>query len=190
MAVGTEITRVDARDKVTGAARYTGDLEPRECLVARVVHSTIANGVVKSIDTTQAECIPGVVKILTCFDVPDLQFPTPGHPWSVEAAHQDVSDRKLLNRRVRAYGDDIAAVVAEDSVAADRAVRAIQVEYEEYPACVSVDDALAPGAAPIHDEHPDNILARSTLHVGEKSYDEAVAAEAAVPETMMWMLPG
>ena len=177
MAVGTKLTRVDARDKVTGAAQYTGDLEPRECLVARVVHSTIANGLVKSIDTSAAEGIPGVVKILTCFDVPDIQFPTPGHPWSVETAHQDVSDRKLLNRRVRVYGDDIAAVVAEDNVAADRAVRAIRVEYEEYSPCVTVDDALAPGAVPIHDEHPDNVLRHSTFHVGERSYDEAVAAE-------------
>ena len=177
MEIGTSKKRVDAADKVTGRAKYTGDLEPLDCLVARVVHSTIANGWVRSIDTSAAEQIPGVVKILTCFDVPDIQFPTPGHPWSVEAAHQDVSDRKLLNRRVRVYGDDIAAVVAEDDVSAARAVKAIQVEYEEYPACVTVDDALAPDAPPIHEEHPDNVLVRSTLPGGERSYDEAVAAE-------------
>ena len=177
MAVGKAVTRVDAFDKVTGAAKYTGDLEPRDLLVARVVHSTIANGLVKSIDVSEAEQIPGVVKILTCFDVPDLQFPTPGHPWSVEAAHQDVSDRRLLNQRVRIYGDDIAAVVAEDGVAADRAVRCIKVEYEEYPACVTVDDAMAPGAQPIHGEHPGNILAQSSFALGEVGYDEAVRGD-------------
>ena len=56
---------------------------------------------------SEARAIPGVVKVLTCFDVPDIQFPTPGHPWSVEKAHQDISDRKLLASRVRYYGEDV-----------------------------------------------------------------------------------
>ena len=68
----------------------------------------------KSIDTSAAEAIPGVVKIFTCFDVPDIPFPTAGHPWSTDPAHQDVADRLLLNRHVRYYGDEVAAVVAED----------------------------------------------------------------------------
>ena len=177
MAVGKALTRVDARDKVTGRAKYTGDLEPRNYLVAKVVRSTIANGWVKSIDTSQAEAVPGVVKIVTCFDVPDIQYPTPGHPWSVEKAHQDVADRKLLNRRVRIYGDDIAAVVAEDDVAAARAVKLIKVEYEEYPACITVDQATAPGAVAIHEEHPDNVLARTAMQLGEGTYEEAVAGQ-------------
>lgn len=88
---------------------------------ARVVHSTIANGLVKRFDLEDALKVPGVVKIVTCFDVPDYQFPTAGHPWSVEAAHQDIGDRKLLNQRVRLYGDDIAAVIASDDVACQQA---------------------------------------------------------------------
>ena len=111
MEVGRSIPRVDAADKVTGRAKYTDDLCPRPVLEAKILHSTIANGWVKSMDISAAQALPGVVKVLTCFDVPDIQYPTPGHPWSVEKAHQDVSDRKLLNRRVRIYGDDIAAVV-------------------------------------------------------------------------------
>ena len=110
--VGQEMTRVDAYGKVTGEAKYTADLEPRDILHGRVVHSTIANGLVKSFDLSEAEKVPGVVKIVTCFDVPDCQFPTAGHPWSVETKHQDICDRKLLNQRVRLYGDDIAAVIA------------------------------------------------------------------------------
>ncbi|MEZ4628867.1 MAG: hypothetical protein R2912_12570 [Eubacteriales bacterium] len=49
-----------------------------------MLHSTIAHGMVKSIDTSEAEKIPGVVKVLTCFDVPNRPFPTAGHPWSVD----------------------------------------------------------------------------------------------------------
>ena len=113
MEVGRELIRVDAADKVTGRAKYTDDFHEGPMLVAKVLHSTIANGLVKSIDTSAAEKVPGVVKILTCFDAPAIQYPTPGHPWSVEAAHQDVCDRRLLTDRVRVYGDDIAAAVLE-----------------------------------------------------------------------------
>ena len=86
MEVGRSLTRVDAFDKVTGRAKYTDDLHGEAILVARILHSTIANGVVRSMDISEAQAVPGVVKVLTCFDVPDIQYPTPGHPWSVEEA--------------------------------------------------------------------------------------------------------
>ncbi len=177
MGVGKSITRVDACDKVTGDAKYTADLEPKGLLVAKVVRSTIANGLVKSFDLEAALAVPGVVKIVTCFDVPDIQFPTAGHPWSVEAAHQDIADRKLLNTRVRVYGDDIAAVVAEDEVAASRAVRLVKVEYEEYEPLLTVEAAMKEGAPQLHDEKPGNVIARSAFKVGEGSYEEAAAEE-------------
>ena len=127
MNVGKSVARVDAFDKATGRAKYTDDLCDRRALVTRVVRSTIAHGYVKSVDISEAEKIPGVVKIFTCFDVPDIKFPTAGHPWSVEEAHQDVADRRLLNRHVRYYGDDVAAVVAEDEVAAAQALSLIHI---------------------------------------------------------------
>ena len=136
--VGKEVRRVDARGKVTGEAKYTADLEPADIYHGKVVHAKIANGVVKSFDLEEALKVPGVIKIVTCFDVPDCQFPTAGHPWSVEAKHQDICDRRLLNRRVRIYGDDIAAVIAKDEVAAARAARLVKAEYEEYEPIVTV----------------------------------------------------
>ena len=148
MEVGRSLVRVDAADKVTGRAKYTDDLCPRPVLEAAILHSTIANGWVRSMDVSAARALPGVVKVLTCFDVPDIQYPTPGHPWSVESAHQDVSDRRLLNRRVRIYGDDIAAVVAEDAVTARRALELIRVEYEEYPVVLEPEQAMGSGGPP------------------------------------------
>ena len=145
-SVGNRVIRVDAYDKATGRAKYTDDLCDRSALIAKVVHSTVGNGLVKSIDTSAAEQIPGVVKIITCFDVPQHPFPTAGHPWSTDPHHQDVADRLLLNRRVRDYGDDVAAVIAENEVAASQAVRAIRVEYEEYPVLLDVFDAMKEGA--------------------------------------------
>ena len=169
--VGKSFNRVDALGKVTGEAKYTADLEPKDCLHAKVIHSTIANGLVKSFDLTEALKVPGVVKIVTCFDVPDYQFPTAGHPWSVEKAHQDIADRNLLNTRVRLYGDDIAAVVAENEVACQQAARLIQVEYEEYEPLVTVEQAMAPGATPLHpDLRKDNVIVHSHLTMGPKDF--------------------
>ena len=64
--IGKSVKRVDAFEKVTGRAKYTDDLCGRNAYVAKVMHSTIAHGYVKSIDTSEAEKIPGVVKIVTC----------------------------------------------------------------------------------------------------------------------------
>lgn len=180
MGVGNNMVRVDAIEKVTGGAKYTADLEPKGLLVAKVVRSTIANGVVKSFDLEEALAVPGVVKIVTCFDVPDIQFPTPGHPWSVETAHQDIADRKLLNTRVRVYGDDIAAVIAEDEIAANRAARLVKAEYEEYEPMLTVEAAMAEGATVLHEEKPGNMIAHSSFVVGEGTYKEAVEGEDVV----------
>ncbi|MEG0596632.1 MAG: xanthine dehydrogenase molybdenum-binding subunit XdhA [Oscillospiraceae bacterium] len=163
--VGRAIVRVDAYDKVTGRAKYTDDFHEGPMLVAKILHSTIANGTVTSIDTTAAAALPGVVKILTYEDAPDIQYPTPGHPWSVELAHQDVSDRKLLTNRVRIYGDDIAVVVAEDVISAERALAAIKVTYEEYPVYLTPEQSMAPGANVLHEEYPDNILKHTVFGV-------------------------
>ena len=127
MIVGKAVKRVDAHAKATGAAKYTEDLVDKKALIAKVLHSTIANGKVLKFDLEEAEKVPGVIKIITCFDVPDVQFPTAGHPWSTQINHQDIADRKLLNTRVRFYGDDIAAVIAETDIAASQALRLIKV---------------------------------------------------------------
>lgn len=174
MSVGKSIPRVDAYEKVTGRALYTDDMAAKDMLVAKLVRSTIANGKVLRFDLAEAEKVPGVVKILTCFDAPAHSFPTAGHPWSVEENHQDVADRRLLNTRVRIYGDDIAVVIAENEIAAARAAALVKAEYEEYPAIATVDDAMKAGAQPIHDEYPDNILKHTRNTVGNVSFDDAV----------------
>ena len=177
--VGQELKRVDAYGKVTGEAKYTADLEPRDILHGKVVHATIANGRVKSFDLTEAMKVPGVVKIVTCFDAPDCQFPTAGHPWSVESKHQDICDRRVLNERVRLYGDDIAAVVAENEVAAAQAARLIKVEYEEYEPIVTVEAAMAEGATPLHpDLRKDNVIVHSHMTMGDSdfTFDKGILA--------------
>ena len=165
--IGKSVPRVDAYEKVTGRAKFTDDLVPPRCLVAKVLHATIGNGIVKSIDISDAEALEGVVKVVTFYDVPDHCYPTPGHPWSVELAHQDVADRNLLTGRVRYYGDDIAAVVAEDEIIASRALKLIKVEYEEYPVEIHPRKSMYGSKPPIHFDKKDNVLARSNYFIGD-----------------------
>ena len=170
--VGKSVPRVDALDKVTGRAKYYEDLVPSDALYARVLHATVAHGYVKRVDTAQAEKIPGVVKILTCFDAPETKFPTAGHPWSMDPAHQDVADRRLLNRHVRYYGDDVAVVLAENEVAAQQALRAIEVEYEELPFVLDAVDAMQEGAPQIQEDYPGNVLNHTDVRKGD--YESAI----------------
>ncbi len=173
MYVGKKVTRVDAYDKVIGRTRYTDDLCDKSAYIARILHSTIANGRILSIDTSEAEKIPGVVKVFTCFDLKEKHyFPTAGHPWSTDESHQDVADRLVLTDRVRFYGDDIAAVVAEDEVSAAQALRAIKVEYEEYPFVLDVLDAMKEDPPELHEDYPNNILKHTTISKG--NYEEAI----------------
>ncbi len=164
--------RVDAFDKAAGRAKFTDDLCDSSALVTHLVHATVAHGLVKSIDTGAAERVPGVVKVFTCFDVPENYFPTAGHPWSTDPGHQDVADRLLLSRHVRYYGEDIAVVVAEDPVAAAQAARLVRVEYEELPFVLDVQKALEPGAPQLHEAYPGNLVDHTRLCLGD--YDAAI----------------
>ncbi len=176
--VGKSEVRVDAFDKATGRTRYYEDLVPSDALYVRIKHATIAHGFVTAVDTSEAEKIEGVVKILTCFDVPDIPFPTAGHPWSMDPGHQDVADRHLLNRHVRYYGDDVCAVIAENEVAAAQAVRAIRVEYEELPFVLDVQEAMKDGAPQLHERFANNILSHTSIRLGD--YQTAIQEEGLI----------
>ena len=165
--VGKSQVRVDAFDKATGRTKYYEDLMPRNALYVRIKHAEIAHGFVKSVDTSAAEAIDGVVKVITCFDVPDITFPTAGHPWSMDPGHQDVADRHLLNRHVRYWGDDVAVVIAEDEVSAMQGVRALKVEYDVLPFVLDAQKAMEEGAPQLHENYPHNILKHTDMRKGD-----------------------
>ena len=166
MKIGQSIPRVDSYDKVTGRTKYTDDLCDQNALVAKILHANVAHAIVKSVDTSEAEDMPGVIGVFTCFDVPECTFPTAGHPWSTVESHQDVMDRHLLTKHVRYYGDDVAAVVAEDEVTAVRALEKIHVEYEVLPFVLDVQEAMKDGAPQLHERFKNNILAHTDIRRG------------------------
>ena len=173
--VGQSEIRVDAYDKATGRTKYYEDRMPQEALYVRIKHAEKAHAIVKAVDTAAAQAIPGVVKVLTCFDVPDIPFPTAGHPWSMDPGHQDVADRLLLNRHVRYWGDDVAVVIAENEVAANQGVRALKVEYEELPFVLDPQKAMEDGAPQLHERFPNNVLKHTSSRSGD--YDAAIQEE-------------
>lgn len=172
MIIGKSVPRVDAVDKAAGRTRYVDDLCDAHALIAKIRHAEVTHARVLSVDTSEAEKMPGVIGVYTCFDVPEQPFPTAGHPWSTEEEHQDVADRHLLTRHVRYWGDDVAAVVAEDEITAKRAAAAIRVEYEELPFVLDAQEAMKDGAPLLHHRYPHNILAHTENKHG--NVDEAI----------------
>ncbi len=164
--IGKSVERWDAMAKVTGKASYTGDIPQKELLYGKICRAKIAHGLVKNIDISEALKVPGVVKILTPDDVPEISFPTAGHPYSLDPKFADKADRRILTRNVRLYGDEIAAVIAESELAAEIAVSKIKVDYEEYEFYLTPEEALKEGAIEIH-EGTKNVLSETCVNIGD-----------------------
>ena len=126
MAVGKPVQREDGVAKVTGKARYTDDFTLPGMRVAKYLRSTVAHGRVVRIDTGQARGLPGVDGIFTYEDIPKKIFATAGHPFSLDPGHTDVADRRLLTNHIRYQGDEIAVVVAENELTAQKALALIE----------------------------------------------------------------
>ncbi len=163
--VGKSVERWDAVAKVQGRAEYTGDYHMKGTLYGKICRATIAHGIVKSLDISEALKVPGVIKVLTPDDVSQCSFPTAGHPYSLDISHQDIADRNILTKRVRLYGDEIAAVVAETELAAEIAVSKIKAVYEEFPFYLTPEESLKEGAVEIH-EGTKNTLAHTVAEIG------------------------
>jgi CO/xanthine dehydrogenase Mo-binding subunit len=125
--VGKPHPRIDAVERVTGAARYTADILLPGMLHARIVRSPYPRARVRAVRSDAAERVPGVHLVLTPFNLPD-GLPQP------------------LQTEVRYEGEEVAAVVAETPEAAEDAARLVEVDYEVLPPVVTMEAALAAGA--------------------------------------------
>lgn len=172
--VGHKKERWDAISKVKGQAKFTADFPFPNLLHGKILHSTIAHGFVKEYDISEAEKMPGVIKILLPEDLPQIKFATAGHPFHMDPKKRDIEDRSLLTRNVRVYGDEIAAVVAKTDLQAKKALEKIHVVYEEYPVYLTPRESMAEDAMRIHKER-DNVIADTCVGFGDidKGMDEA-----------------
>ncbi|HSD99518.1 MAG TPA: molybdopterin cofactor-binding domain-containing protein [Burkholderiales bacterium] len=158
LVVGKDVPRTDAVPKVTGAAQYVADLHFPGMLHAAVLRSPHPHARIVSIDTSAAAALPGVKAVATGAD-------TAKRKWG--AFRPDLYPLAL--DKVRYVGDEVAAVAAVDAETARAAVDRIAVKYEVLPAVLSLDQALAPGAALVHDDAPGNVAHQFGFERGDVS---------------------
>jgi 4-hydroxybenzoyl-CoA reductase subunit alpha len=146
--IGKNLPKIDGRVKVTGQAKYTGDLKFPNMLVGKILTSPHAHARILSIDTAEAEKLPGVKAVITHEDVPGLKYGISPARWDENIFCID---------KVRFVGDKVAAVAAIDEETVYKALKLIKVEYEVLPAVMDPIEAMREGAPQIHDEYPGNI---------------------------------
>ena len=149
--VGRNVRKVDGVKLVTGAPAFTDDIHLHGMLYGKILPSPYAHARIQRIDASRARALPGVHAVLTYLDVPRVPHTTAGQAWPEPSPY----DTYLLDSKVRFVGDRVAAVAAESRAIAEEALRLIDVDYEVLSPVLDMEQAMAPGAAVIHDE-PDS----------------------------------
>ena len=163
--IGNNVRRLDAPAKVSGRLRYAGDMVMPGMLHMQVLRSPHAHALIRSIDTSAAEALPGIACVVTADDVP-----------GEDGFGVFVHDQPIMARgRVRYVGEAVAAVAAEDLLTARNALKLIKVDYEEIPAVFDPEEAMQPGAPVLHDYAKDNVVKHIPIRKGdvEKGFAEA-----------------
>ena len=144
--VGQSMPALEAPDKAAGRVEYMGDLIVQGMAHAKIVRSPLPHARIVSLDASAARALPGVVCVLTRDEVradPDVE----------EMYGFVYRDAPLVAiDKVRHQGDIVAVVVADDADTAEAAAELVDVDYEELPAVMSVQEALADGAPQVHEE--------------------------------------
>jgi CO/xanthine dehydrogenase Mo-binding subunit len=133
--VGRSIPRLEASAKVTGRAEYVHNVRLPGMLYGKICRSTVAHGRIKRIDTSAAQALEGVHRIVTADDVRKV-IP---NPYYGPAFH----DQPILAiDKVRYAGEPVAVVLATDPHVAEEAASLVAVEYEELPAVFGEVEAM------------------------------------------------
>lgn len=191
--IGKSVDKIDARVKATGKARYTGDLKFPNMLFGKILTSPYAHARIISIDTSEAEKLPGVKAVITHKDVPTIKY-------GISPARWD--ENIFCINKVRFVGDKVAAVAAVDEDTVYQALDLIKVEYEVLPAVLDPLKAMDDDAPLIHEEYQRNInteihqhfgdvdkafaesfLVRKDYYVGQRAYQSPIEPHSSVS---MW----
>src|ERR1043165_817067 len=154
--IGKRTAMVDAAEKTTGAGKYTDDLSVPGMLVGKILHSPYPHARIRSIDTSRAKALPGVVAVVTGSDAPTTYGILPiGH-----------DEHALCTDKVRYVGDNVACVAAVDETTAERALELIDIDYELLPPWFDPEQSTKAKSEFIHPNREHNI---------EKEYHHVVA---------------
>src|SRR5579862_8996483 len=145
--IGKPIAMVDAAGKTTGAGKYADDIKVPGMLVGKILHSPYPHARIKSIDTSRAKALEGVVAVVTGEDAPN--------PYGILPVGHD--ETALAVGKVRYVGDHVACVAAINEEVAERALELIEVEYEPLPAYFDPEKSMKADSDLIHENRPHNV---------------------------------
>ncbi len=168
---------------LTGNGQYTDDINIHGQAYVYFLRSDVAHGVIKSIDTSAAEAMPGVERIFTGKDFEGIGGLPCG--WQVTDRHgqpmQEPAHPVLAIGKVRHVGDPIAAVVADSLAEARDAAEAIMVDIDELPAVIDMKAAVQDGAPKVHDDLSSNLCYDwGFVEDNKAAVDEAIKSAAHV----------
>jgi aldehyde oxidoreductase len=136
--IGVSLPRPNALLLATGQARFTADIKRDGPLELAAVRSPYSHALIKSIDTSRAEEVPGVVCVITAKDL--------------KGSNRLKEDQPILcERKVQVMGDAVAAVIADSKQSALEGAQAVQVEYEPLPEVYKTEEAMSSGSYQIHE---------------------------------------
>lgn len=154
--IGKRVPVIDAREKVTGEAMYTGDLKFPHMLYGKILRSLHPHAKILNIDTSRAKKLPGVKTVVTAEQTPKKKIGT------------FVADQCFLAvDKVRYIGEEVVAVAAIDEDTAQEALDLIKVDYEPLPAVFDMEKAVWPDAPRIHEEALNNIAVHLNIERGD-----------------------
>lgn len=164
--MGQSIPRVDAKNKVTGEALYPGDYNLPGQLYMKVLFAGIPHAIIQSIDTSEAEKVPGVIRVLTAKDVPNNEYGliSPDQPVLCGPGSNNPAANK-----VRFIGDQVALVIAESEKTAAMARDLIKVNYEEISVISDVMEARKDIQPLVHPDRGSNTFCHYKIRKGDTS---------------------
>jgi CO/xanthine dehydrogenase Mo-binding subunit len=162
--IGQSVNRIDARGKVTGETHYPGDIDMPNQAYMKILFARRPHARIRSIDTSQAEALAGVIAVFTAKDVPVNEY-------GLGVPDQPVlcgpGSNKPFADRVRFVGDQVALVVADTQEAAAQALGLIDVDYEDLPVITDVEAAMRPEAERVHPELESNVFCHYRIRKGD-----------------------
>lgn len=156
--VGRRVHIIDGKEKVTGKAKYTTDINLPGMLYGKILRSPYAHAKILNINVEKARSLPGVKSVITAEDTPKIKSIVLGPPFEDKLP--------LADKKVRYIGDEVAAVAAINEDISLEALNLIEVEYEELPAVFDPEEAMKPNAPLIH-EVERNIAAHTVRNYGD-----------------------
>jgi len=161
--IGKPINRIDARSKVIGETLYPGDINMPGQVSMKILFAGRPHAVIRSIDTSQADALPGVIATFTAKDIPINEY---GLIYNDQPVLCGPGSSKPYTDRVRFIGDQMALVVAETEDIAAKGRDLIKVEYEDLPIVTDMVKAMQEDAILLHPDRGSNIFCHYRIRKG------------------------